>query len=59
MNNECTCLTAEDASLPHYSTCPAAGSKADNSNLRCLAEIAAISDIDTALYVLRIERNKK
>ncbi|QWY80945.1 hypothetical protein SEA_LARS_23 [Mycobacterium phage Lars] len=49
----CDCLTSEDASLPHFMTCPAAGANPETSDLRELAEIAAYKDIDTALAILR------
>jgi len=52
---ECTCLTTEDSTLPHYVHCPEVdhADVEDHSDIRTLAELAANSDIDTALMVLR------
>lgn len=52
----CDCLTSEDPSLPHYVHCALAGDAPDNGDIRCLAELAAYRDIDTALHVLRLYR---
>ena len=59
----CTCLTTEDASLPHAARCAAfadrdgfTGGALDTTDIRELAELAANSDIDTALSILRAYR---
>lgn len=63
MNDECTCLSSEDTSLPHAARCDAVRygdqhkfSPVDHDDIRELAEIAANSDIDTALTILRAHR---
>lgn len=57
-DDRCTCLTRDDHSLPHAVRCDiAAGTlvpeQFDRADIRELAEIAANSDIDTALAILR------
>jgi hypothetical protein len=56
---ECTCLRQYDESLPHYEACECAGANADDTDFRCLAELAAYRDLDTALYVLSSDRNNR
>lgn len=50
----CDCLTKLTDTLPlHYVTCAAAAAVSDSTPERCLAELAAWRDIDTALLALR------
>jgi hypothetical protein len=51
MSATCDCLTAFDASLPHYVHCAAGGG--ENTDIRFLAELASFRDIDGALSALR------
>jgi len=50
---DCNCLASESPKITtHYTSCPAAPAGADGSDLRCLAELAAWRDMDTAIYVI-------
>lgn len=58
----CDCLTSDDSSLPHAARCAAfaygdfEGGQLDTTDIRELAELAANTDIDTALHILRKHR---
>jgi hypothetical protein len=58
-SSDCDCLRQYDESLPHYETCECAGVDADDTDFRCLAELAAYRDLDTALYVLSCDQNHR
>lgn len=62
-DDRCDCLTRDDHDLPHASRCEVARGtlvpeQFDHSDIRELAEIAANSDIDTALVILRRYRHQ-
>lgn len=55
---DCDCLASESLKITtHYVSCPAAPTGADNSDLRCLAELAAWRDIDTAISIIVAHQN--